>query len=40
MFRTADLVLIDKIDLLPYVDFDVDRCRHAACQVKPGLAFL
>lgn len=26
MFRTADLVLVNKIDLLPYVDFDVERC--------------
>ena len=25
MFRTADLVLLNKIDLLPYVDFDVPR---------------
>ena len=27
MFAAADLVLINKIDLLPYVDFDVDRLR-------------
>lgn len=26
IFRTADLVLINKVDLLPYVDFDVERC--------------
>jgi len=25
MFRQADLVLVSKIDLLPYVDFDLDR---------------
>jgi hydrogenase nickel incorporation protein HypB len=24
MFRTADAVLLNKVDLLPYVDFDVD----------------
>jgi hydrogenase nickel incorporation protein HypB len=28
MFRRADLVLVSKVDLLPYVDFD--RRRHAA----------
>jgi hydrogenase nickel incorporation protein HypB len=28
MFRRADLVLVTKTDLLPYVDFDV--ARHAA----------
>src|SRR6266699_4952318 len=25
MFRTADLVLLTKVDLLPYVEFDVER---------------
>ena len=30
MFAAAGLVLINKIDLLPYVDFDLDRLR-AAC---------
>ncbi|CCG03939.1 hydrogenase nickel incorporation protein HypB [Blastococcus saxobsidens] len=28
MFRTADLVLINKVDLLPYVDFDPERCAE------------
>jgi hydrogenase nickel incorporation protein HypB len=28
MFRTADLVLVNKVDLLPYVTFDVDRCAE------------
>lgn len=27
MFRAADMVLINKIDLLPYVDFDLNRAR-------------
>ena len=27
MFRQADLVLVTKIDLLPYVDFDLDQYR-------------
>jgi hydrogenase nickel incorporation protein HypB len=40
MFRTADLVLINKIDLLPYVDFDVEKCVGAARQVNPKLEFL
>ena len=31
MFAAAGLVLINKIDLLPYVDFDLDLCA-AACQ--------
>ncbi len=37
MFRTADLVLINKVDLLPYVDFDVTRCIEAARRAKPGV---
>jgi hydrogenase nickel incorporation protein HypB len=37
MFRTADLVLINKVDLLPYVDFDVARCVEYARRAKPGV---
>ena len=38
MFRTADLVLLNKVDLLPYVDFDVgdvDRGRASGCGPAP-----
>jgi hydrogenase nickel incorporation protein HypB len=28
MFRTCDLVLINKIDLLPHLDFSIDRLLH------------
>jgi len=27
MFTAADLVVVNKLDLLPYVDFDLDLCR-------------
>jgi hydrogenase nickel incorporation protein HypB len=37
MFYAADLMLINKIDLLPYVDFDVDRCIQFARQVNPKI---
>ena len=40
MFRTADLVLINKVDLLPYVDFDVAACVAAARRARPGVAVL
>ena len=36
MFRTADLVLLNKIDLLPYVDFDVARCVEYARRARPA----
>jgi len=40
MFRTADLVLLNKVDLLPYVDFDVAACVVAARRARPGVAVL
>lgn len=40
MFATADLVLVNKVDLLPYVDFDVDRCERALRLVNPAAAVL
>ena len=36
MFRTADLVLLNKVDLLPYVDFDVDKFAAAVHHLKPA----
>jgi hydrogenase nickel incorporation protein HypB len=35
MFRTADLMLVNKIDLLPYVDFDVSDCVSYARRANP-----
>lgn len=35
MFRAADLVLLNKVDLLPYVDFDPDQFRELLRQVNP-----
>jgi hydrogenase nickel incorporation protein HypB len=40
MFRTADLVLINKVDLLPYVQFDPQRCAEAIRRVNPGARVL
>ncbi|TDW15261.1 hydrogenase nickel incorporation protein HypB [Kribbella kalugense] len=40
MFRTADLVLLNKIDLLPYVDFDVDLCVDLIRRLKPDVELL
>src|SRR3954467_12254553 len=38
MFRACELVLLNKIDLLPYVDFDVERWRAGLEAVHPGVA--
>jgi hydrogenase nickel incorporation protein HypB len=40
MFRTADLVLINKVDLLPYVQFDPQRCAETIRRVNPGARVL
>jgi hydrogenase nickel incorporation protein HypB len=37
MFAVADLLVINKTDLLPYVDFDVERCIANARSVRPGI---
>jgi len=40
MFHAADLMVLNKIDLLPYLRFDVDRCIEYARRVNPGIRVL
>ncbi|HQR26444.1 MAG TPA: hydrogenase nickel incorporation protein HypB [Nocardioides sp.] len=40
MFAAADLVVVNKTDLLPYVDFDVDRCTADARRLNPDVAVI
>jgi hydrogenase nickel incorporation protein HypB len=40
MFRAADLVLISKTDLLPYLEFDIRRCTADIGQVSPAAQVL
>ncbi|MBF0304039.1 MAG: hydrogenase nickel incorporation protein HypB [Alphaproteobacteria bacterium] len=37
MFHAAGLMILNKIDLLPHLDFDVARCVGYARQVNPGI---
>ncbi|NEQ42186.1 MAG: hydrogenase nickel incorporation protein HypB [Leptolyngbya sp. SIOISBB] len=37
MFRASQVMVLTKIDLLPYVNFDVQRCLDYARQVNPQL---
>ncbi|MBL0207892.1 MAG: hydrogenase nickel incorporation protein HypB [Propionivibrio sp.] len=37
MFRAASLMLLNKIDLLPYVDFDMDAAIAYSRRVNPGI---
>ncbi|WP_302646797.1 hydrogenase nickel incorporation protein HypB [Arthrobacter sp. 24S4-2] len=40
MFMAADLVIVNKSDLLPYVEFDVDGFRRRTRQLNPRTEFL
>jgi len=40
MFRSATLVLLNKIDLLPYVDFDVAAFLEGTRAANPGVEVL
>jgi hydrogenase nickel incorporation protein HypB len=40
MFRASQLMIINKTDLLPYVDFDVDACIDYARRVNPDIEVL
>jgi hydrogenase nickel incorporation protein HypB len=37
MFRTAELVLVNKVDLLPHLEFDLERFLYNLDQVNPGV---
>src|SRR4051812_23610539 len=37
MFRTVDLVLVNKIDLLPHLDFDLEKLLYNLDAVHPGV---
>ena len=37
MFHESEVLLINKIDLLPYVDCSVEKIREGALKVNPGL---
>ncbi|MDQ0379191.1 hydrogenase nickel incorporation protein HypB [Amycolatopsis thermophila] len=40
MFAAADLVVLNKIDLLPYLDFDVELFDENARKINPGVEVL
>ncbi len=40
MFQRADICIINKTDLLPYVDFDVEMVRSQALSVNPNLVLM
>jgi hydrogenase nickel incorporation protein HypB len=36
MFSVCDLVLVNKVDVLPYFDFDLDKCREYVRMRNPN----
>ena len=40
MFAAAQLMILNKIDLLPHLNFDVARCKDYARRVNPGITIL
>lgn len=39
MFLSSDICIINKIDLLPYLDFDLQKLKTYALQINPNLTF-
>ena len=39
MFYSSNICIINKIDLLPYLNFDMDKVKEYALQVNPNLKF-
>jgi hydrogenase nickel incorporation protein HypB len=37
MFRTCELLLVNKVDLLPHLDFDLDGFLYNLDKVHPGV---
>lgn len=37
IFRASEMMILTKIDLLPYIQFDVQRCIEYARQVNPNI---
>jgi hydrogenase nickel incorporation protein HypB len=40
MFAAAEVMILNKVDLLPYLSFDVERCIGFARKVNPEIAVL
>ncbi len=40
MFASADVIVVNKTGLMPYVDFDLDRFTKQARSLKPGVEII
>ncbi|MBT3382865.1 MAG: hydrogenase nickel incorporation protein HypB [Prolixibacteraceae bacterium] len=39
IFHTSDVCILNKTDLLPYVDFDIEKAKNLAKQLNPDMVF-
>ena len=40
MFEICDVVLINKIDVLPYFDFDIEACKERVKKLNPNIQII
>ncbi len=40
MFSICDVLLINKIDVMPYFDFDLEKCREYALKLNPNIKII
>lgn len=40
MFRKADVIVLNKMDLIPYIDFDFEKFRDYVHKLNPGAALI
>ncbi len=40
MFSICDVLLINKIDVLPYFDFDIEKCKEYVLRLNPNMTIL
>jgi hydrogenase nickel incorporation protein HypB len=40
MFAAAKLMILNKVDLLPHLSFDMARCKAFARRVNPGIEII
>ncbi|HUT78281.1 MAG TPA: hypothetical protein VM285_11370, partial [Polyangia bacterium] len=40
LFQGAPVTVITKIDLVPHLDFDLERCRQSVLAVRPDARIL
>lgn len=40
MFKASKVMLLNKVDLLPYIDFNVEKCKEYAKRVNPEIEII